>query len=438
MRIAPDARLVRATAWLAAASVLVAIVPPLLLPWLAGAAALCVATAVDAGTLLRRAPLSAHRIVPERAAVGVPTTVTLRLGAAAGRPTVVTVIDECPTDLARAEPTFADVPLPGDGHGTVRYEVLPTRRGDRRFGAILTFERGPLGLLRRRTAHAAGDVLPVFPRGALIVSREAIAVARRAATIGLRPDRRRGAGLEFESLRDYVPGDDPRRLDWAASLRRGRLVTRLQQQERSQTVLVGVDTSRLMGARVGERTKLDHAVDAALALALAGLAAGDRVGAFAFDRAVRGWAPARAHRRSLAPIVDVLGRTEPTATEASYWDVARTVRIRQPRRALVVVFTDFVEAADDLLLEPLHLLARHHRLLLVAVRDPIFERLDPASPAGLETDPYDRLAIDLLRRGRETALGRARHAGIQTLDLVPAALTAPVLGRYLELRAVPL
>lgn len=438
MTVGPDARLVRLAMVLAVASVAVAVVPPLAAAWLVGMALLVVATAWDAWLLARRPPVVARRILPERAAVGTPAAVALRIAGGSAEPIVLTVIDECPADLVEPEPTFPDVRLAGGGEVDLGYEIVPARRGDRPFGSILTFERGPLGLLRRRTVHAAADVLAVFPRGAVVAGRDTLAIARRVAETGRRPDRRRGSGLEFESLRDYVPGDDPRRLDWAASLRRGRLVTRLQQQERSQTLLVGVDASRLMGARVGVRTKLDHAVDAALALAVTALAGGDRVGAFAFDRMVRGWAPPRPHRRNLAPIVDVLGRVEAAPVEASYWDVARTIRIRQPRRALVVVFTDFVEAADDLLLGPLHVLARHHRLLLVAVRDPLFERLGPRAALGTGPDPYELLAIDLLRRGRDAALGRARRAGIQTLDLVPAALTAPVLGRYLELRTAPL
>jgi uncharacterized protein (DUF58 family) len=437
MSTGPDARLLRTAAALAAAAVLVPVLPALALPWLAGTATLLAALAWDGWLLTRRPPVVARRLLPERAALGVPATIESRVASGSAQATVLTVIDECPPDLADPEPRFVDAVVGGGHADGLRYEILPTRRGDRRFGSILSFERSPLGLLRRRTVHATPDVLPVFPRGATVLGRHTLAIARRIADLGLRPDRRRGAGLEFESLRDYVPGDDPRRLDWAASLRRGRLVTRLHQQERSQTLLVGVDTSRLMGASTGARTKLDHAVDAALALAIAGLIGGDRVGAFAFDRAVRGWAPARPHRRNLAAIVDVLGRIEPTATEASYWDVARTIRVRQPRRALVVVFTDFVEAADETLLEPLHVLGRHHRVLLVAVRDPLFARLDPATPAGAHVDPYERLAIDLLRRGRDAALGRARQAGVQTLDLVPAALTAPVLSRYLELRASP-
>lgn len=438
MTLAPDRRLLVAASVVTAASVAVVALPGLLLPWLAATLMLLGATLRDAWLLVRLPRISVERLLPERAAMDVPATVRIVLRAGTPAPDVVSVIDECPPDLAATEPTFADVPLASSGEHAIAYGIVPTRRGDRVFGAVLTFERGPLGLLRRRTIHATPGVLPVFPRGAATVDRTALAVARRAATAGERPDRRRGSGLEFESLRDYVPGDDPRHVDCLASLRRGRLVTRVHQRERNQTLLVGVDASRLMGTRVGRRTKLDHAIDAALAVATAGLVQGDRVGAFTFDRTVRAFAPARPHRRNLAAVMDVLGRAQPAPVEASYWDVARTVRTRQPRRALVVLFTDFVEAADDVLLDPLHVVARHHRLLLVTVRDPVFERLLPGTPAGADTDVYERLAIDLLRRARDLTLERARRAGVQTLDLGPGGLTPPVLRRYLEVRATAL
>jgi len=438
MTIAPDARLVRIAAVLVLGSVATVVAPGLSLAWIVAVAFVVAATLWEAWQILVRPPLIAERVLPERGALGIDATVTLRLRSDASTTTRVTVIDECPPDLTPTEPTFHDVVLPPRSVREWTYRIRPTLRGNRPYGPLLTLEAGPLGLLRRRSTHGAGAVLPVFPHGALAATRHTLHIARRIAEVGLRPDRRRGSSLELESLRDYVPGDDPRHLDWAASLRRGRLVTRHHQRERDQTLLVGVDTSRLMAARVGVATKLDLAVDAALALVVAGLVGGDRVGAFAFDRRVHGWTAPRATRRHLAPILGVLGLVQPADTEVGYEAVAREVRRRQSRRAMVVLFTDLVDAGDDLLLEPLRVLGRHHRVVVVAIRDPFFEALDPRTPLGASLDPYERIAVDFLRRGRDAAIGRARRAGVDTLDLAPTNLTAPVLDRYLSLRSAPL
>jgi uncharacterized protein (DUF58 family) len=303
-------------------------------------------------------------------------------------------------------------------------------------GPLVVLERAPLGLLRRRTVQDAGAVLAVYPDATRYLRPEALDPTRVLALLGVRPTRRRGDGLEFESLRDYVPGDDPRRVDWAASARRGRLVSRRYQHERHRTVVIAVDASRLMGARIGDRTKLDFAVDAALALAYAGLVAGDRMAMTVFDRRVRGWVPPQQHRARLGAFIELLRTAEPTLTEASHAALVRELSRRQRQRCLVVVLTDFVEVAAEALLEPLAVLGRRHRVLLVALRDPVFAGLRAPAPADdVPLGPYRRLALDHLLREREAAMATARRRGLQTLDLAPDEVTAAVLNRYLALRA---
>jgi uncharacterized protein (DUF58 family) len=200
--------------------------------------------------------------------------------------------------------------------------------------------------------------------------------------------------------------------------------------------VIAVDASRLMGARIAERTKLDFAVDAALALTYAGLVAGDRMAMAVFDRRVRGWVPPQRHRARLGAFIELLRTAEPSLTEASHGALVRELSRRQRQRCLVVILTDFVEAAPESLLDPLAVLARRHRVLLVALRDPVFAGLLPPAPAADgPLGPYRRLALDHLLRDREAALADARRRGLQTLDLPPERVTAAVLNRYVALRA---
>jgi len=314
--------------------------------------------------------------------------------------------------------------------------VRPRLRGDRALGPAVALERSALGLWRRHTLAGEGQLLRVFPDASRFLRPEALNPDRVLETLGVRRSRRRGEGMEFESLREYVPGDDPRRVDWKATARRGRLVTRLHQHERNHTVLIAVDASRLMGGRSRGRTKLDHAVDAALALAYAALASGDRAGMAVFDARVRAELAPRSHRSGLGDFVELLRPVQPRLVEADYRALARALTTRQQRRALVVVLTDFVEADPASLVGPLALLARRHRVLLVAIRDRLFDGLDARSPAG--ADParhgFRRVVLDDLLREREQTLARLRRAGLHTLDLVPERITAGVLNRYLELR----
>ena len=432
MRLGPGRRLVGAAAAWTAASMAVVVWPALWPALAAGLALLGALVAWDLALLRRRPPLGLARRLPERAFVGRAAEIALTVENLAREPVVVEVMDEVPIDLAAEEPRFTDVLVPPAASVTLRYPIRPSVRGDRRLGPSLVLETSPLGWLRRRTVAGADAVLAVYPDASRYLRPEALAPKRVLAAMGVRPSRRRGEGMEFESLRDYVAGDDPRRVDWAATARRGRLVTRLFQHERNHTVLIALDTSRLMGGRIGARTKLDHAVDGALALAYAALTAGDRVGLVVFDREVRGHLRPRAHRKALGLFVEALRGTESHAVEPDYRTLVREVGARQRRRALVVVLTDFVEVDAASLVAPLVLLARRHRVLLVAIRDRAYEALAPGADGPL--DLYRRIVLDELLREREAALGRLRRGGLETVDLLPEAITAEVLNHYLAIR----
>jgi uncharacterized protein (DUF58 family) len=421
-------------AWTAAAALLVWF-PALELPVLGALAALVGAAGWDAWLLQRRPPLVLDRGVPPRAFVGQPAQLELRLRSAAGAR--AEVLEELPRDVAPEEPRFGEVRVPPGEPVVLSYAVRPGHRGDRALGRPVGLERSPLGLLRRRVVGETA-VLRVYPDTTRMLRPAGLDPKRALATLGARPARRRGDGTEFESLRDYAPGDDPRRLDWAASARRGRPVVRLTRHERNHVVLVALDASRLMGARVGERTKLDFAVDAALGLIYASLTSGDRVGLAVFDRELRVHLAPRARPSALGVFVDALRPIQPRLVEADHAGFVRALAKLQRQRALVVVLTDFVEAESERLAGPFAVLGRRHRVLLVAVRDPIFTRLDPAP--GVEdagASLHSRLVLDDLLHERESALAALRRRGVETLDLQPQAITAAVLNRYLAIRRGP-
>jgi uncharacterized protein (DUF58 family) len=310
---------------------------------------------------------------------------------------------------------------------------------------LASLARSPLGLLRRRVlageGEARGERARVLPDTSRFLPTEALSPKQVLASLGVKPARQRGEGMEFESLRDYVRGDDPRRIDWRATARRGRVVTRLHQHERNHTVMVALDASRLMGSLVGEsgRTKLDTAVDAALALMWSALHAGDRVGAVVFDRERRLFMEALAGRAALGAFVEGLAPVQPRLVEADYRVLSASLLGRRQKRSLVVVLTDFADTDPDTLVTPMALLARRHRVLLVALRDRRFDVLDPRRARTrsrvVETGLYERIVLDDLLREREQTLARLRLAGVYTLDLVSEEVTASVLNRYLAMRS---
>ncbi len=438
--LSPDARLLAAVGlWVLAAAASV-VLPALALAVVVAACALAGAVVLDFVLLLRTPRLALARRAPERLQVGSASQLAVEVSNPGMRRVVADLYDEVPRDLAFTDPTFPGVALePGETKRLV-YRVAPQVRGDRGFGPLASLARSPLGLLRRRVVAGAGESVRVLPDTSRFLPAEALSPKQVLASLGVKPARQRGEGTEFESLRDYVLGDDPRRIDWRATARRGRLVTRLHQHERNHTVMIALDASRLMGSHVGatQRTKLDTAVDAALALAWSALHAGDRVGLVVFDRERRLFLEPQSRRASLRAFVESLAPVQSRLVEADYRVLSASLLGRRQKRSLVVLLTDFAETDPDAIVTPVSLLARRHRVLLVALRDRRFDALDPrrARTRGdvEETGLYERIVLDDLLREREQTLARLRLAGIETLDLVSEEVTPSVLNRYLAMR----
>jgi uncharacterized protein (DUF58 family) len=449
LRVSPDASLLVAVGvWVIAAA---ASVPfPVLEPAVSVAAFVIVgAIMLDAIWLLRTPRLELTRSAPERLEVGRGAELEIEVTNPGSRRVVADVYDELPRDLAGEDPSFPASWFEPGASRTLRYRVSPRVRGDRAFGPMAALARSPLGLLRRRVLAGAGESVRVHPDTSRFLLNAVLSPKQVLASLGVKPSRQRGGGTEFESLRDYVAGDDPRRIDWRATARRGRLVTRLHQHERNHTVVIAVDASRLMGGRVrgDDRTKLDCAVDSALALAWSALHAGDRAGLIVFDRERRLFLEPLAKRVHLGAFVEALSPVQSRLVEADYGVLARSLLGRRQKRSLVVILTDFAETDPESLVTPMALLARHHQVLLVALRDHRFDVLDPrrgqAAPeerrrllgGSRNRDSfYERIVLDDLLREREETLGRLRLRGVRTLDLVSEEVTSAVLNRYLAMR----
>jgi len=434
MTLFPERRLIRAAAlWLVAAT-LCSAWP--VLSWPTSVLLLFLVGAVTGdAVLIRRSPsVLVQRIPPSRAVVGQSIETCIRIENRSPRSSVISADDEWPEDLGSASPSFENVFVEAGSRVDLCATLCPQRLGDRPLGRLVVFERGPLGLLRRRSVDDREAVVPVYPNMRRLLRAAGLDPRELLGRSGLQRSRRRDQGSEFESLREYVTGDDPRHVDWAATARRGHLVTRLFRHERNFTLVIAVDTSRLMATRCSDgRTKLDHAVDASLTLTLAALGRGDRVEIVLFDRTIRGHVAPRGHRGEISSIVDLLRRSEPTTVEANYRELVRGLLALRRGRALAVVLTDFADSETAGIEAPLRLLQKHHRTLTVALRDPMFARLRPGA-LGESHDPFEKLAIDELLLDRERALARLRRAAVQTLDLPPEHVIAPLLNRYLEFR----
>lgn len=445
MRLSPDRALLGWTlAWLVLAT---ASVPITGLRVFVPIFAVLLLAAVLADALLasQEKAIALERVVPEKGAREREEPILIRVRNPLLRAVTLELRDSVPRDLIAEEPGWSDLRIDAESQRELRYSIRPKVRGRRSWGRLAALVRSPLGLLRRSVESELGDSVLVQPETARYLRGEALDPKRVLAALGVRPKRTRGDGLEFDSLRDYVVGDEPRRIDWRATARRGRPVVRTHRHEEGRTILLALDRSRLMGARAphpdereGEpgfaSTKLDHAVDAALALAFASLVAGDRVGLMVFDRSVVAEISPVAHRASLGLFVNALSEIQPSLFEADYRRLTREILTRQRKRAMVIVLTDFMEVDREELIQPMSLLARRHEVVFVALREPILEQLEEGETQTDRWGLYRRIVLADLLRERDGRLVTLRRKGLSVLDVPPSEATAASLNRYMELR----
>ena len=373
----------------------------------------------------------ATRAIREPLSAFAPNGVAVRVENLARRPLRLEVADAPPAEVDAAGHRRR-IALPATGEAALAYEVTPRARGRFAFGDLHVRAAGPLGLAARQWRVPLAREVRVYPdlRALATLGAGARPEAGRARARGHREAR------EFAALRAYFPGDDVRSIDWKASARRGSPVVREWQPERNQTVWLVLDCGRHLSARLPDgRVKLDHAVDAALAVARAAALRGDRVGVVLFGAEVQRVVPPAAGRRQLAPIAEALHVAEARVEESDYAAAFDALEARQRRRALVVVFTDLADPdTSALLLARTAHLRRRHLVLVAAVADSEIADAAAARPRDVH-EAYLRVAAERIMDEREAAAGRLAAAGVRVESVAARELAAVLVGRYADVKA---
>ncbi len=414
----------------AVAAVVVAIVPQ---AWGAVVVVLLVAV-VDA--VLAPAPwaVPAARAVPRVVPLATEATLTWTLQNPSRWPVALHVAEDPAPSLQLAHRrTGIRV---GAGHTVELSTTLrPTRRGRFTLPVLTVRVAGPMGLATRQHTRSLPAEVEVHP--AFRSRREAeLRITRgRILDVGLRSARALGQGTRFEALREYTPDDEVRRVDWAATARVGRPIVRTYRTERNQDVLVLLDSGRLMAGMVGDVPRLDHAMDAAMALTTVATRLGDRAGLLAFSAGVRAHVPPRGDRGQLARVTRAMFDLEPDLTESAYEDVFGVAVARQRRRSLLVLLTDLAsEALAETLVPALPLLLSRHLVVVGSVQDPDVEHWRTTAPT--DTDQAYRAAGAVtVRRARDRTGQLLLNLGALVVDAPPGELAARLADAYLDVKA---
>jgi uncharacterized protein (DUF58 family) len=324
--------------------------------------------------------------------------------------------------------------LPSSGTLPESVLVRPERRGKGSGGALHFRVLSPWGLCWRQGRWDLPWRAVVYPNlvGASLRSLPTQAQRRREA--GFRSVRRIGEGRVFESLKEWVPGEDTRTIDWKATARRGKVMARQYEDERRQQVLLVIDAGRMLTAEVDGRPRLEAVVEAALHLAHSAVEHDDNLGLMVFADEVQQYLPPARGRRALRAVLDGLAGIEGKLVEPNYPAAFAYLAARNRKRALTVLFTDVIDrTASEALVAQVGTLRPRHLPLAVTLRDPSMERLATARPSTAEA-AFERAAAEELLQSREAALADMRSRGVLILDVLPSGASAAVVEQYNRLK----
>ena len=378
--------------------------------------------------------LTIAREFGSRFAMGAETEVRIHIQNASSRSVALRVKDEYPPQMNLNGVREGWLDVDAQNSATLIYGVTPPRRGRFEFGQTALRYRSKLRLIWCQTNVVEPVAIKVYPNMRRAREAELKALGARSLVSSHRKTSWRGEGREFESMRDYVRGDELRHISWTATARRGKLTTRQYQIERDQTILVALDAGRLMTARIEQETKLDSAVHATLALFSAAARAGDNAGLIVFGRRIKSYLPPGRGRDHIEAALEALHAVEPEMIEPSYSHAFEFIAANSKRRALVVLLTDLVdEEGSKELLNSLHILRPRHLPLVVTIADRDLKAVVRQTPSSVKQLFTQSVAEEIIHH-REAALRLVESLGGLALDVTAAALAPALLETYLRVK----
>jgi len=415
----------------------VSVWPRLLPVWRLGGWMLLAIVLLELLLLLLPKPFTASRECSPSLAIGAWKTVKVRITSASMLPWHCEVMDHHPADF-KARGQGQRHWMPGSGFLEITYHLRPIARGHRRFGPVQIHVEGPLGMIARDLRLPCETEVKVFPDFATLARYALLATDNRLSTLGILRRPRRGEGMDFHQLREYRTGDSLRRIDWKATARARKLISREYQDERDQQVFFLLDCGRRMRALDTAEGRIlghfDQALNALFLLSYVALKQGDAVGVATCAQDQDRLLAPRKGLGALDHLFHHLFDLEPSLHATDYLTAAQALHQRLKRRSLVVLLTNLRDEEDETLAPALDLLRSRHLLLVANLRETIVDKVLEKAPTGFE-DSLLQASAFAWRQARERSILTLRHHGAQVLDVTPEALPIALVNRYLEMKA---
>lgn len=378
--------------------------------------------------------LTVRREFEKRFAIGDATKITLYIENQSTRDFHLKVKDEFPPEMILNEKREAEFTVEAQTTAEFFYNLTPPKRGNYKFGrtAIRFFSK--LGLVWCQTDLGEAQNAKVYPNMRRAREMELKALGAQSFLAIQRKAVRRGEGREFESMRDYVRGDELRHISWTATARRNKLTTRQYQIERDQNIVIALDAGRLMTGRINDETKFDTAIHASLALMSAAARAGDNCGLVVFGRKVRKYLPPKKGVEQMDAVLETLHDMEPELIEPSYARAFQFIASNSKKRSFIVILTDLVDKESSKeLITSLKLLRPRHLPLVVTIGDRDLNATVSEIPKEIK-EVFTQSAAEEIIHQRESALRLVETLGGLALDVTTNSLAPRLLETYLRVK----
>jgi uncharacterized protein (DUF58 family) len=391
----------------------------------------CLAVLADAAATLSPQRLNVQVNLPQLLYIGETADFQVRLQTESQRRATVEIL--CDVGETLEQPARLLAPLNAAGEALVAIALKPHQRGTARVERLWLRWLSPLRLVHRLRVVAIDGEIPVTPN-VKAVRQIALQFTDPLARYGVKPQRQQGEGSEFEALREYVPGLDPRSIDWKHSARHMNLLCKEFRSERNHQIVLAFDTGHLMREPLQGLAKLDHAVNAGLQLGYVSLRAGDRIGVYGFDSRVRVFSQPTGGVGTFWRLQRAAAELDYSQDETNFTLGLSSLAGRLDRRSLVILQTEFVDTITaELMLENVERLAGRHLVIFVCLQDPALDATVNAEPGNLKALARSVIADEFLRE-RRVVLERLRRLGVHCLDVRADQIGPALINRYLEIK----
>ena len=405
--------------------------PQLVLLWQAASSLVLFLLLLDALSLRNTGNIQVERRHSDNLALGVWSPVTLRLLHDFQRPVPMQLFDHYPAGGEADTPHQTARLQPGQGC-EFHYKVRLQHRGNHAFGKVDMLLTSLMGFWQRRLAVGHTSSVRVYPNFAAVAQYAMLAMDQQSTQLGIRLQQRRGEGMEFHQLREFRQGDSLRQIDWNATARQRKLISKQYQDEKDQQILFLVDCGRRMRSQDGDNSHLDHALNAMLLMSYAALKQGDAVGMLSFGGAERWLKPVKGIA-NISKILNTAYDLEASTRASDYTTAVRSLLSRHTKRALIVVLSNVSDGNTDDLLPALRLLQRKHLVLLANLEEPALYRVMQEPVQNFQAALRYSGTVAYLEQ-RHQATRQFNRNGVITVNSTPAQMPVALVNQYFEIK----